>query len=122
MLGKLWGWLRPVLFWSYRRGSWQYDLIVVAILAFIFLTPRSLFNDQPRLPKVREVQALDDELRTQVFLVESAAVGDKAGDEITVAVQDLLRRRIGRDLKVVETRPSTDAGGEVTGYLVYARP
>ena len=122
MLGKLWGWLRPVLFWSYRRGSWQYDLIVVAILAFIFLTPRSFFSDQPRLPKIRAVQTLHDELRTQVFLVESAAVGDKTGDEITVAVQDLLRRQTGHDLEVVETRPSTDAGGEVTGYLVYARP
>jgi hypothetical protein len=122
MLGKLWGWLRPVLFWSYRRGSWQYDLIVVAILAFIFLTPRSFFSDQPRLPKVREVQTLNDELGTQVFLVESAAVGDKTGDEITVAVQDLLRRQTGHDLEIVETRPSMDAGGEVTGYLVYARP
>lgn len=122
MLGKLWGWLRPVLFWSYRRGSWQYDLIVVAILAFIFLTPRSFFNDQPRLPKVREVQALDDELRTQVFLVESAAMGDKTGDEITAAVEDLLRRQTGQDLEIVETRPSTDASGELTGYLVYARP
>ena len=99
MLGKLWGWLRPVLFWSYRRGSWQYDLIVVAILAFIFLTPRSFFSDQPRLPKVREVQTLNDELGTQVFLVESAAVGDKTGDEITVAVQDLLRRQTGHDFR-----------------------
>ena len=122
MLGKLWGWLRPVLFWSYRRGSWQYDLIVVAILAFIFLTPRSFFSDQPRLPKVREVQTLNDELGTQVFLVESAAVGDNTGDEITVAVQDLLRRQTGHDSEIVETRPSMDAGGEVTGYLVYARP
>jgi len=122
MLGKLWGWLRPVLFWSYRRASWQYDLIVVAILAFIFLTPRSFFSDQPRLPKVREVQTLNDELGTQVFLVESAAVGDKTGDEITVVVQDLLRRQTGHDLEIVETRPSMDAGGEVTGYLVYARP
>ena len=55
MLRKLWSGLRPVLFWNYRRGSWQYDLIVAAILAFIFFTPRSLFNDQPRLPRVREV-------------------------------------------------------------------
>ena len=122
MLGKLWGWLRPVLFWSYRRGSWQYDLIVVAILAFIFLTPRSFFNDQPRLPKVREVHTLHDKLRTQVFLVESAAVGDKTGDEITAAVEDLLRRQTGQDLEILETRPSTDASGELTGYLVYARP
>ena len=29
------------IFWSYERGSWQYDVICAAILAFIFLTPRS---------------------------------------------------------------------------------
>jgi len=37
------------LFWAYERGSWQYDLIVAAILAFIFLSPRSWFDDRPTL-------------------------------------------------------------------------
>jgi len=37
------------IFWSYERGSWQYDVIVIAILAFIFLSPRSWFNDRPTL-------------------------------------------------------------------------
>lgn len=122
MLRKLWGGLRPVLFWSYRRGSWQYDLIVAAILAFIFFTPRSLFNDQPRLPRVREVETLSDEQRTRMFLVESSAVGDITGEDVTAAIQDLLRRRTGQNLEVVETRPSTGADGEVTAYLVYVRP
>src|SRR5579864_8158711 len=37
------------IFWAYERGSWQYDLIVIAILSFIFLTPRAWFNDRPTL-------------------------------------------------------------------------
>ena len=37
------------VFWVYERGSWQYDIIVAVILAFIFLTPRSVFNDRPTL-------------------------------------------------------------------------
>ena len=37
------------IFWAYERGSWQYDLIVAAILAFIFLSPRAWFNDRPTL-------------------------------------------------------------------------
>ncbi len=122
MLRKLWSGLRPVLFWSHRRGSWQYDLIVAAILAFIFFTPRSLFNDQPRLPRVREVQTLSDEQRTRVFLVESSAMGEKTGEDLTTAIQDLLRRQTGRNLEVVETRPSSGADGERTAYLVYVRP
>jgi hypothetical protein len=33
------------LFWTYERATWQYDLMVIAILAFIWLTPPSWLND-----------------------------------------------------------------------------
>ena len=33
-----------VLFWTYPRGSWQYDLMCIGILLFIFLTPRWVFD------------------------------------------------------------------------------
>jgi len=35
-----------IFFWSYERGSWQYDIAVILILAFVF-TPKSWFHDQP---------------------------------------------------------------------------
>jgi hypothetical protein len=37
-----------VVFWSYERGSWPYDLMVIAIVVFVLLTPRSWFHDQPQ--------------------------------------------------------------------------
>jgi hypothetical protein len=40
--------LASYLWWSYPRGSLQYDIMVGIILAFIFLTPRHFFRDQPR--------------------------------------------------------------------------
>jgi hypothetical protein len=33
------------LFWTYERATWQYDLMVIAILAFIWLTPPSWIGD-----------------------------------------------------------------------------
>jgi hypothetical protein len=42
-----------IFFWSYERGSWQYDLAVIAILIFVLLTPGRWFHDQP----TREVPA-----------------------------------------------------------------
>jgi hypothetical protein len=33
------------LFWTYERATWQYDLMVITILAFIWLTPPSWLND-----------------------------------------------------------------------------
>ncbi len=40
----MWQAIRRVLFWTYSRGSWQYDIIVLVILVFIFLAPATLFD------------------------------------------------------------------------------
>jgi hypothetical protein len=32
-------------FWTYDRATWQYDLMVIAILAFVWLTPPSVLGD-----------------------------------------------------------------------------
>jgi len=40
--------LKKILFWCYDRGTWQYDLLCVLILAFIFLTPNWIFNTSGR--------------------------------------------------------------------------
>ena len=33
------------IFWTYERATWQYDLMVIAILAFVWLTPPEWLND-----------------------------------------------------------------------------
>jgi hypothetical protein len=43
--------LRKVWYWSYERGSWQYDVMCVAILAFIFLIPSRAFDDPEASPR-----------------------------------------------------------------------
>ncbi len=32
-------------YWTYERATWQYDLLVVAILAFVWITPPAWLND-----------------------------------------------------------------------------
>jgi hypothetical protein len=32
-------------FWTYERATWQYDLMVIAILAFVWLTPPAWLGD-----------------------------------------------------------------------------
>jgi len=39
--------LGRVIFWTYARGTWQYDVLCALILAFIFLTPRDFFAKPP---------------------------------------------------------------------------
>ena len=36
---------RKVALWTYPRTSWQWDVLCVLILAFIFLTPKGWFED-----------------------------------------------------------------------------
>ena len=122
MFRRLWHAVRPAILWSYRRGLWPYDVIVIVILAFIFLTPRSFFNDQPRLPSVREVETMTDDQGAMVFLIEAFELDGTSELDQSAKLQELLRRRTGEDLQVIEARPTTDESGAVTAYLVYARP
>lgn len=39
--------LSRVFFWNYERGTAPYDVIVLAVVAFVFLSPRRWFHDQP---------------------------------------------------------------------------
>ena len=114
--------LGPVLLWTYPRGSWQYDTLAVAILLFVFLTPRELFHDRPRPPSVQHIEALSDAPDVEVFWVEPFVIEETPPVEVEEKLRALLRQRTGRTLSIVDTRPSTDDEGEVRAYLIYARP
>lgn len=40
--------IKKTLNWSYERGSWQYDLLCLLIIAVIFLVPGRLFSERDR--------------------------------------------------------------------------
>jgi len=40
--------LKKIFFWNYPRNTWQWDLLCVVILIFIFLTPKSWFDNGER--------------------------------------------------------------------------
>jgi hypothetical protein len=40
--------IKNVILWSYERGSWQYDVLCLLIIATIFLMPSSFFGDRDR--------------------------------------------------------------------------
>ncbi len=35
--------------WQHERGTWQYDVFCLLIIAFIFLTPKAWFDKKERL-------------------------------------------------------------------------
>ncbi len=36
--------IKRIVLWSYGRTTWQYDVLCVLIVAFVFLTPKSWFE------------------------------------------------------------------------------
>lgn len=56
---KWMGVVGQVMFWDYRRGSWQYDVLCALILAFIFLTPAEVF-DRPLFSQAKEPEKIEE--------------------------------------------------------------
>ena len=49
-------------FWTYERATWQFDVMVIAILAFIWLTPPEWIGD-PMVTDRGPIRWLADLLR-----------------------------------------------------------
>jgi len=111
------------VFWSYERGGWQYDVIVIVILAFIFLTPRSWYDDRPtlQLTDLRHRQGFvevgqgKDSWR---YLLDSRLVESINAEKPEVAIQEILRRRLNRPFKIQSIDPIRDKNNVVLGYTV----
>ncbi len=41
--------IKKFILWNYERGTWQYDVFCLLIIAFIFLTPKSWFEKREKL-------------------------------------------------------------------------
>ena len=105
--------MKRFLLWSFERGSVQYDVICVVILAFIFLFPPSAFNDRPEFMRIPDDEAIrqtrDDDGHT-IFTVkvntEQAAV-------------DRLKASLGKPLTVSRAEPVYDATGALVAYSIW---
>jgi hypothetical protein len=110
-------WKRFIL-WNYPRASWQYDIIVGLILAFIFLTPREWFRDQPRIPYVRSIAALRD-----AYFVVPETLDEIPENQKVARLTELLRTQTGnKQLVVTRVEPMVDSESELRGYMAFTRP
>jgi hypothetical protein len=110
------------IFWSYNRGSWQYDLIVIAILAFIFLSPRSWFNDRPtlQLTDLRHQQGIVEMGRVNHdvrYLVDARLV-DSLGQKPDDAIPVILREHLQKPFTVKTIDAVRDRHQVILGYTV----
>lgn len=107
--------LKAMLLWGYARNTWQYDVLVALILAFIFLTPKSWFENG-ELPCLQGHQSMSTVSR---LLVGTEIIKPEMSQK---EVEQRMRELTGRpDLIVSEVRPSRDAQGKTLAYEVDIR-
>ncbi len=114
--------LKRFILWDFPRASWQYDVIVALILAFIFLTPRKFFQDQPRIPHASSISMLPAEKGSSVFFVDAQLMAGQAEGQRVASLTTALRARMSNPkLTVTRIQPVLDSEGEVLGYMAFAQ-
>ena len=96
--------LKKILFWSYERGRWQYDIMCVLILAFIFLSPNRTFQSRVSAAPV---------------IVRGAEIGSIDPANLEQAIRDYLARQ-GHAVNISRIEKAEDSSGE-TNYVVYQK-
>ncbi len=110
--------IKRFLLWDYPRAGWQYDVMVALILAFIFLTPRDIFRDQPRPSHVVRLPAANG---TSMFMVEPELLKGASDADRMQRATSALRSQLGRNEVLDHIEPIFDSEREIKGYLVYTR-
>lgn len=111
--------IKRVIFWDFPRASWQYDVIVVAILAFIFLTPREIFRDQP---KAQSIVLLPNEAPgVEVFYLEPKLLLETTESDRFQRAAQMLEKRDGKKLQLYRLTPIYDSEKEIKGFMAYTK-
>ena len=106
--------LKSIFFWRHGRTAWQYDILCVLILAFIFLTPKSWFENGERTSAMGHQIPLE-----RLYLpVNEELTGSLNASEIERRVRDITGRP---DARVISTRPKADDRGKTVAYEVDIR-
>jgi hypothetical protein len=103
------------IFWDYARASWQYDVMVALILAFIFVTPRAFFRDQPKAATVVMLRG--------GFWIEPQLLSGVPDRELLSRAGTLVNARYKTHPTITSVEPIYDeAEQEIKGYMVSTKP
>jgi hypothetical protein len=116
--------IRNYIFWSYERGSFHYDVMVTAILVFMFVSPHFInYNDKPV-----ETVALH---ASEVLVKEAGTAGRSSrfvyqirADDMGAATTDAEREAailrviepISGEVTLDHYEPVRDAQGKIVAY------
>lgn len=105
---------KKIFFWNYARNTWQWDVLCVVILIFIFLTPQSWFSNSERSQAMEHQSPI---VRTVVLPAELVVNKD---DKSQIAQQ--VRVLTGRhQVEILNVRKVVANDGRVVSFEVDIR-
>jgi hypothetical protein len=116
--------LRNYIFWAYERGSFHYDVMVTAILIFMFVSPHFInFNDKPvetvalhaSEVLVREAGTSDGRSRF-LYQIRSDDMGGASSETEQRAAILRVIEPISGEVSLDRYEPVKDAQGRVVAY------
>ncbi len=124
-LGRI---LSKTFFWSYERGTWQYDVAVILILVFVLLTPRNWFRDLPEgggRAAPGQVQLLSKEGNRRTYRVDARILAPPTKlalqNDLHTALQQALPELHNGNFSISKIEPVRDEQGTVIAYQVEIR-
>ena len=120
----IWRTIRDYIFWSYERGTIQYDVMVTLILLFVFLSPRLInFKDKPveHNPHRTGVAVVPDGQGGLIYQIEATAVGPAVGNDDSVIRGELLQiiEPISGEVSITKVEAVRDGSGRILSYKVW---
>lgn len=107
------GAIKRFIFWDFARGSWQYDVMVGLILAFIFVTPKTIFHDQPKPASIAILH--------NGFWIDPQVLSGVAEADLLQKASAAVNAKYKTHAVIVNVDPIYNDEQELEGYMAYTR-
>ncbi len=118
--------LKSYFYWTSPRGSFQYDIMVTLILAFIFVTPRLWdYGDKPTSTdsNTQPVMVTGDGANGLIVTLQASDVNVPAASAdpvIKKALKKAMEPVLGDSISVVRWELSRDSNGNPVSWKIWA--
>jgi hypothetical protein len=131
----LWQRIVRTIFWSYERGSWPYDVVVLVIVLFVLATPPHWFHDQPQVSAFAnskvQFRSQDFAGQTRTYRMDASVLplekrASSETPELERETHDILARTVDdlrdQSFQVLRIEPVRSQDGSIASYDVTVHP
>ncbi|HWC18608.1 MAG TPA: hypothetical protein VG498_16480 [Terriglobales bacterium] len=112
--------LKSYILWTHPRGGLHYDIMVTLILAFIFITPRSVFKDSPNYSRVHPNEIVVKPDGPSAFVYEVSVSNVPVDESNTQAALKRALQPVAGNVEISRYEELRDTSGKLTGYRIWA--